>query len=996
MHRFIKNILMLFMLWMLSTAYGVNNGVTVFNAGVGGHNSADGLARMTKDVLALKPQGLIIEFGINDALNPKRLIEPDKFSENMNEIVHQAKDAGIKYIAVVTLHQVIESYVRERHANYPFTEDLNSRISQYNRKIQALAQEQNLLLVDFNSIAGTASEAASSLIRNAANSHSRDGIHLTPAGARRLAETVADVLFPSVKDGDKIICFGDSITWGASLKGSGTATGETYPAQLQLLLNKRTGMSVTTQTPDFKNAESLSNSFIALQLASPEQGGGILSIKNAVGKEFINLKTSASVWKIKLKKVKSGKANPAVINLTIDPEQDDGTSNKNSEQQTDELEISSAKLKVDCRIVKEQAGMKYLWTGIDIGSEKKVLDVWVSFALDAKDPFCRIKAGFDNRSTEYTVFYFTAPRLEGIGAMDGRPELDQLATPSYNGRLILNPVNKGLLGKQQIFQPNRSGHSMQFDAYSNSGHGLYLGCFDGLQYAKRHQLETSPESGICWAIVNVPNNMKSVPQRWEVPYESVIRCFSGDWYDACQIYRDWALKQSWSSEGPVLTRKSIPQSFKEIDEWLSMALGQMTSFRTEFDQMSKDFKPFNMGVMCFSWGKDHFFSQHNPERFPLDAKDKEYLKLAAENKIKVMGYIQFTGWDDTTASFQAADGYKNSVKNFAGQSLKWPDTPDLKKTTGSAVVAYPGKAWSQVLGDAVEKMAQAGFDAAYLDSGNHGGTYFNFNSECSADSGGGNSYIKGSQQLMENLRSRARKINPDFSFTAESFWEGNIAQLDGILVCNTTNIYLEKDRVLAIPMAQTVYHDYAIMFSAWPSKWDLERDNGRGYIAKFGLAFVWGVKGGWNMLPLLYKYPNHAIALESSLKRYEAYSRARQFLLYGQMLRQPAIISPCESLPVKWHKSYSEKYYDINMPAILCSAWRSPDGKFGVALYNISEKNQRVSLKLNKAEYGLSQRNKYEFTPLYPSGGNIQAQNSNDCITLNLEIPAYSPAVYEL
>ena len=529
-----------------------------------------------------------------------------------------------------------------------------------------------------------------------------------------------------------------------------------------------------------------------------------------------------------------------------------------------------------------------------------------------------INAGFENRSKEYTVFYFMAPIIEGIGAQDGQPDLDYLASPSYNGRLIRDPISKGLLGGNRIFQPNRSGHSMQFDAYYNSGNGLYLGCFDRNQFAKRYQIEAQPDTGLSWSLINVPNNMRQIPQKWEVPYPAAVRCFSGDWYDACQIYRTWALKQSWSAEGPLLTRKSIPAWFKDIDEWLSLNESQILYFKPEYGQFFKDFGQFKLGAMCFGWGKGHYFDKMNPDRFPLEKQDLEYLKMAAEHNLRLMGYIQCTSWEDTTESFIKADGYKNSVKNFAGQSLKWPEKgPNEKGAHSNGVIAYPAEAWTRVLGDVVEDMAKAGFSAAYMDSGNHGGTYLNFNPDCSSDSGGGNSYIKGNQQLIETIKQRARKINPEFCFTAESFWEGNIAVLDGILVCNTTNIYLEGDRVTAIPMAQTVYHDYCLMYSVWPSQWDVERDAARSFIAKHGLAFTWGVKPGWNMLPLLYKFKNHQIVWATSLKRYEAYSKSKKFLVFGQMLRNPEIISFNELLPVKWHISYSDKYYSVNMPSIL-------------------------------------------------------------------------------
>jgi lysophospholipase L1-like esterase len=1162
---------------------GETRPVLVVNKGVGGNNTANALSRIERDVLSNRPDCLIVEFGMNDALNSQSLIEPQQYTENIRTIIEKAQAGNIKHVALVTINPVIEKYVRSRHKEYPFPESLAERIEKYNQAIKSLVKEKNLILIDLNELVVKnkgVSENAESLIRNTANSKSADGVHLTADGNKLLAEDAAEKLKSVIKPGNTVVCFGDSITFGANLKGAGTVSGDTYPAHLQLLLNKQLGITappaspepvpvaaisgtpavnlitngsfeqsangvmpdnwvfwkknndkcgmvsdgsnaidgkrfmrisigdkpdvsafvrsdivkttpgayrfscnlrgsgelsmgisayktnegkpvyklvgnvkltpewarveypiqidqgistfsisfnvngkadidniimepssakpvepaitsttpatvapppVANKTPEFKNTVYLNNKSIALQLASPEQGGGILSIKNSAGKEFINKKISGELWRIKFKKIKSDTTGlPAIVNLSIDPEKDDGTNDKSTGLESDELAVNSGNSVVKCQKIEKSGFVKFTWSGMDVGKEEKCLDVWVSFTLD-DDSFCRINSGFENRSSEYTVFYFLSPVVEGIGALDNQPQLDYLATPSYNGRLIRDPVSKGLLGKNRIFQPNRSGHSMEFDAYYNSGNGLYLGCFDREQFAKRYQIGADPGKGISWSLVNVPNNMRKVPQKWEVPYPAVLRCFSGDWYDACQIYREWALKQSWSSEGPLLSRKSIPQWFKDIDEWLSINESVLISSRPDFNQMTQDFGKYKLGTMCYGWGKGHHFDEMNPERFPLDKQDLEYLKIMSQNNIAVMGYIQCTGWSDKTESFIKEGGLRSTVKTFSGQSLKW--ATDVK---GNEIIAYPGKAWTKVLGDTVEEMAKAGFAAAYLDSGNHGGTYLNFNPNCSSDSGGGNSYIKGNQQLIQSIKQRARKINPDFCFTAESFWEGNIAELDGILVCNTTNIYLEGNRVTAIPMAQTVYHDYCLMYSVWPSRWDVERDSARGYVAKHGLAFTWGVKPGWNILSLLYKYQNHEIALETSLKRYEAYSKSKKFLVYGQMLRPPEIISANELLPVKWHISYSEKYYDVNMPSVLGTAWRSPDGKLGIVLYNISDKAQKISLKLDCREYSIPKDKNVQFTSLYPEGKTLTADINKDYAVLTAEVPPLSPLVFEL
>lgn len=74
-----------------------------------------------------------------------------------------------------------------------------------------------------------------SIIQNEWNMQVPDGVHFTAEGNELLADLVVDrlvelhSLFPAVR----IVCFGDSLTYGSRMKGAGTSTGHTYPAYLK-------------------------------------------------------------------------------------------------------------------------------------------------------------------------------------------------------------------------------------------------------------------------------------------------------------------------------------------------------------------------------------------------------------------------------------------------------------------------------------------------------------------------------------------------------------------------------------------------------------------------------------------------------------------------------------------------------------------------------------------------------------------------------------------
>ena len=1110
--------------------------VQVFNAGIGGHNTRHGKQRINNLLAQYNPTILVIGYGANDAVNSKAIISEAEFKKNLADIIAVAEKRGVKTIILNSCNPCIDTYLTERH-KYKDNVLPSELLKKYNKFIAEAAAENKVIFNDFHAAVmkkGGASGNRSSLIRNVANSKQKDGLHLTAEGAKLLAECVAEALDGKVKDNDRILCLGDSITYGAALSGAGTVTGETYPAWLKTMLNFKLGLSKEKTPPPYVKPRPMqfangnfekdnvgimpldwviakdsgsavtvtenNNKFIRItasktafcrtngiipqqgkwilrfrargngtfnigmsvigmktqfiqlhedwltpgknwkefeipfilpvkikqfmvvvrsqkgtvdfddfaishekssKVASvaelqtenakisflhPRQGGGIVSFEKDGKTEFINLEPQKALWSMTLKKIDiSNLKLVPVVPLSVDPERDDNGSGKNTEDAATDLNINAIDF-ADAQTEFKNNGKSVImyWKNLNIGDEKGVLDVQTEIKVSDDGRFFVFNGSFNNRSKKYTVFYFDYPALGGIGKVNGKAENDFLATPFFNGRLIKNPVEKGLFRKNRIYQPNRSGHSMHMDVFYNGNDAVYFGVHDPEQYAKRWDITSDMKKGVSWSVRNIPDNMRRVPQKWQIPYPIVIQTFNGDWYDGCQIYRNWAVRQLWCREGKIHSRKSIPQWFKDTVEWGQYVSNQFKKQDPMMRRFRKDFPQYPLAVFLSYWGLDNkSFHSGDPDRFPLTENDKKVLQSLKENNVSIMGYIQCIGWTDKSPSFQANPelARKNLVRNYYGQFIKWPSSKEAQD-----LIAYPGKVWTEALGNSIEKMAKNGFRAAYLDSGNHGGTYLNFTPECSEESGGGSSYVKGQHKLLENLRNRARKINPEFCFTAESFWEGNIAHLDGYLVCNTTNAYLEGDRVTAIPLVQTVYNDYAMMHSVWPSRYDSERDNALGYVAKNALALCWGVTPGWNIFNLIYTYGNNDIVQATSKERYAAYVAGKKYFTEGRLLRAPEIKSDAEKLRVKWHRSYSANYFDILMDAVIGTVFQAPDGSYALVLYNISEKAEEVSVSLKKT----LPAGEYSCSALYPVNQKFNKKNN---LGVELKVPARVPVI---
>ena len=509
-------------------------------------------------------------------------------------------------------------------------------------------------------------------------------------------------------------------------------------------------------------------------------------------------------------------------------------------------------------------------------------------------------------------------------------------------------------------------------------------------------MTSSPDDGLTWALHHLPDNMKQTPQQWTTPYDTVLTCFTGDWYDAAMIYRSWALKQTWTARGPLAMRDDIPQWFKDIDNWIMWPITKKPT-NLIFEQFDEGlYDGLNIGLMVTYWGKDVQFDRQTPDRFPLPKEHAEFFAETQRRGIPVNPYLQGICWSMGTESFTENHAVRNAVRNYEQQVICWPP-PDTASGHEGAVIAYPGQVWQAVLGDTLAKMAETGMDSAYLDSFNHAGTYLNFNPIYSGDAcGGGNGYIKDVQRMADALKQRLRQIKPGFCFTAESFWEGNMAQLDAYLTVNTTNQPLNGDHLVAIPLAQAVYHDHTIFYAGWINRADQERDDAQAWFAKWGQMFTWGVKNGWDQPHFFTRFENHEITRPAFVERMHAYKTAKKWLLYGTLLRQPAVVNALPQIEnIKWFRGWSDSYYNVTMPAVLLEAWRAPDGELAVVLYNISPKDQAIQFALTAADHGVQPAGVNDVETLWPTKGSaeVQIETRGDQLLVATRVASRSPMV---
>ncbi len=212
----------------------------IINSGVPNENTRHLLRRVQSDVLAHQPDLVIIMIGANDTIESTDLVPLDEYQANLIRLIDTIQSAGSE-VMLLTLPLCYEPYLYTRHLRDNYGDiSPNHRIIKANQAIKHIGADLSCHVVDvsyyFDKI-GFIGENENSLVMNIRNNGSTDGVHPTADGYRLIASLIHQYMIMTHLAFDKIVCFGDSITFGAKVFGEGTNQGLTYPAQLQALLN---------------------------------------------------------------------------------------------------------------------------------------------------------------------------------------------------------------------------------------------------------------------------------------------------------------------------------------------------------------------------------------------------------------------------------------------------------------------------------------------------------------------------------------------------------------------------------------------------------------------------------------------------------------------------------------------------------------------------------------------------------------------------------------
>ncbi|HBY71973.1 MAG TPA: hypothetical protein DEG06_07005 [Lachnospiraceae bacterium] len=222
--------------------------------------------------------------------------------------------------------------------------------------------------------------------------------------------------------------------------------------------------------------------------------------------------------------------------------------------------------------VEKEDGVKFQW---NITSDITLIALW---QMDGNS--ISVESYIENRSNQ-KLSSMEYPLLDGIGdfaAIYGgknRKDFKNYVAHSYaTGFLIEEPLDNFHEDEGFRYMPypeSFSGASMQFFTYyCENKVGLYFAAYDGQYHQKwlnfyKHNGKLRASQIYGYEDIGYGNGLKA-------PWKFVITLTSGDgWYEGCDLYKKWALQQTWCSGGKLKERGEDKKA-----SWLCEEMGACT------------------------------------------------------------------------------------------------------------------------------------------------------------------------------------------------------------------------------------------------------------------------------------------------------------------------------------------------------------------------------------------------------------------------------------
>lgn len=536
--------------------------------------------------------------------------------------------------------------------------------------------------------------------------------------------------------------------------------------------------------------------------------------------------------------------------------------------------------------------------------------------------------------------------------------------PQDTGRVQVAP-QLNLSGKRLMYGTWYM--SMQFFYFYGPKNGFYVQIADGQHYSKRVEIERNNLNfdHFSLLVMQFPENM-GFTKSYISPYAVSTGFLSGDWFDAARYYRKWALEQDFTkvpllaeqTQLGFLTGPSLWMQLGPLDgrtyspEWL--ALTEEAVKTQNFDMFSRlsqeklttmvslDEKVLNDAIMkqrsyfdapLYFWSGT--FVQHFGVGQPFATMTipglSNLMKARLDDGINYIPWLSSRLFDMGTPRWERDQAEQYAIMDSSGRPVHASSS-----TVMCGAMDMATDYWPQALTDTTFRLMRDGYSGIYYDELASSGAEMCFSTTHGHLPGGGNYPLASRRKFLRQLKDTVSIQYPHFFTMGEEMCESFVG------LCDVS--WLFGSRFFNdVPAYQVVYHERSYMIGVPDGKY-LDPWMARQYIdgsvqTDQEVAKTYVVKNLVNGLGLgvfRYDLTTFSPAFAGYLKEWlRLIGDAKQYLIYGEMLRTPEFAEPLPRYSMCWDRTHLVDY-----PVIMSSFWRSADGTVGLVLANLSEQVQ--------------------------------------------------------
>lgn len=640
------------------------------------------------------------------------------------------------------------------------------------------------------------------------------------------------------------------------------------------------------------------------------------------------------------------------------------------------------------------------WNKIFVRGESHVMDVEVTVTLKPGDPLSYWRINVINPGVRFGIERVRFPLIP-LAPIENTKD-NVYIYPREHGGYVEDPFNAptgfgvGLNSKGAHYPVD---FNMQFQALYNKKalKGIYLATQDSTPNLMHMRIANTPQQ-IVWKPAHFPPNITFAEESYYQPYDCVVGPFDGDWYDAAQIYRSWAVKQRWCSKGPRLTRKDTPRWYSETPFMFYTVVGDSAEGTHSMsknaviaaDHFREWIKWAGFPLPCnwYSWkqyvpGQTSYnvpFGSHRMYHqgrwkgmWPMNIHDGNYPAIGAikeyteqTHKLRKEGgmvspYVALEIFDqgpDENSPY-AREARPHMVRDLFGVKRSWSNETAWQACVGT-------KWWQNRMRETCGEMVKREhIGGLYLDVMQGSGLpcYWTPHGHSAC---GGDAITTGMWETVKACREAAHAVDPEVMITGENICENVIDVVDGTL------------QVTLWPENRA--HVFAAVYQDYTKRYGTEMSTGIGARGQFkenfaddsffleaASLFAQGAQiGRMRLRPrnaaLSVSEPkqSHIIAFLEQVRDYYRNKQTMMFHAYGQFMRPLVFSSPSPMPTIRYGKN--------DFRALWNGVFRNADGELGVFIINAGRPEIAYESAMPLARHGMSADAVVDVDSITPAG----------------------------